>query len=770
DWDLSWHLMPLDLLRDHLLATLWDLHAQPPLYNLWCGVFIKLFEPHHIEAMHYPQIILGALICGMVYGCLRRLLRGRRVAFWLAFLLALNPALFLFEANLGYDLLSAFWVVLAVYCVARFQDAEDLRWLAGFILTLNLLILTRSMFHLALLVVSIPFVCVLARPRWRRMLVLALAISLLAFGWYTKNLARFGFFGASSWAGQNLWTNVSANYNREDLQRFIDDGVLDRTVLDVLVWNRPETYRPYGFDRHSDAETLARNNYNNVNVIAISRMYQRNALRLICHRPLHYAINVARAYRIYCLPTSRTKYVQRNADKIRLHEAIASQIIQGQYFTGLLGRLSGKDPFLSFWFFLIPIGVAGYAVTAWRRRVFLRDDAVMAGIALLIMYTTSVACMCDYGENGRFRFAVEPLLCVFILVLVARAWRYAAGGRVPVLEPPAEDEQARPKISVVIPTWNRKHLLAECLDSLAEQTFRDFEIIVVDDGSTDDTAAMLRDAYPGVRVVGLPENQGFCVATNAGIRETRGELVLLLNNDMTLEPDALDQLTTGADGAQLCAPLVLWRDAPETVYGAGDVQRASGRPESIGFRARLDAFQAPDAVFGVSAGAGLYRRSVFEQVGLLDERFEAYFEDSDLNFRARLAGFRARHVPQAVAYHVGSASIEGRTWWRARQCFRNHALLVVKDMPAPLLMRHAPAILREHLHQAARAFSAARSEFGALRAAVVVAHAWLSILAHVPHACAERAVIQRTTVLTAREVDALLLHRRDVSTQARRSR
>ncbi len=222
-------------------------------------------------------------------------------------------------------------------------------------------------------------------------------------------------------------------------------------------------------------------------------------------------------------------------------------------------------------------------------------------------------------------------------------------------------------ISVIIPTWNRRQLLAACLDSLAAQTFRDFEIIVVDDGSTDGTAAYLADAYPHVRVVSLARNSGFATAINAGIRQAQSDWLFLLNNDMTLEPSCMELLADAAsqDLASLIAPLVLCQDQPQLIYGAGDRQYVSGRPEAIGHGQPVDTFVHPRRIFGVSAGAALYDRSVFERIGLFDESFGAYFEDSDLNFRAKLAGFRACVVPEARAYHLGSASLNARHLWRA---------------------------------------------------------------------------------------------------------
>ena len=314
--------------------------------------------------------------------------------------------------------------------------------------------------------------------------------------------------------------------------------------------------------------------------------------------------------------------------------------------------------------------------------------------------------------------------------------------------------ETAPAISIVIPTWNRCGLLFECLHSLDCQTFRDFEIIVVEDGGTDDTVALLRSRRPEVRLVERTANGGFARAANDGILLARGEYIFLLNNDMTLHPDCLALLIAQArrSGMDMLSPLVLWRDNPETVYAAGDRIRRSGRPESIGFRMPRAALAIQEEVFGVSAGAGLYHRRVFDVVGMLDERFVAYFEDSDLSLRARLAGFRAGLCAKAVALHVGSASLEGRTWWRSRQCYRNHALLVLKNFPLSLILRNAGPILRERLHQARTCFNAARAAFGAVRAAGTLARAWLELWTLLPGSLAARRAIQRRRVLKTHEL------------------
>lgn len=315
-----------------------------------------------------------------------------------------------------------------------------------------------------------------------------------------------------------------------------------------------------------------------------------------------------------------------------------------------------------------------------------------------------------------------------------------------------------PALTVIIPTLNRCDLLGECLDSLANQTRADFAILVVDDGSSEDIEGFVGEACPGAQVVQLPRNRGFATAVNAGIRAVDGGAIMLLNNDMTLEPDCIETLMRGLKltGADVAAPLVLWKDDPGIVYSAGDAQRVDGRPESIGFREPRSAFEPPQSIFGASAGAAIYRAGLFAEVGLFDEKFIAYFEDSDLNFRLRLAGKETALVPEAVAYHEGSASLEGRRWWRAKQCFRNHDLLVFKNMPLPLFAKYFLPFLRERGHQMASLVSAARTEFGLARALIILAAAVGEIVALLPHCCRERRKIRAMRTLSTKELDRLL--------------
>ena len=299
-----------------------------------------------------------------------------------------------------------------------------------------------------------------------------------------------------------------------------------------------------------------------------------------------------------------------------------------------------------------------------------------------------------------------------------------------------------PALTVVIPTWNGWALLQSCLESLGNQTFQDFVVIVVDDGSTDDTVAQLAAAYPEVQCIQSPVNRGFAPTANLGLAAAQSPWILLLNNDVTLEPRCLEHLMDAAatgSHSMLC-PLVLFAEDPRLIYSVGDRIGKDGRPYSRGYRVPQDILESAGDPFGVSGGYGLFRKTLFDEVGLLDESFVAYYEDSDLCFRARWQGHTATLVPEAIAHHVGSASIDGRLWWRTRQCLQNQALLVVKNFSWPLLWKNRGLLFREQRHQWKRLFTTGRHHWGAIRAVLFCAGAWWGLVRRLPGALAARRI------------------------------
>ncbi|MDP8901729.1 MAG: glycosyltransferase family 2 protein [Actinomycetota bacterium] len=255
-----------------------------------------------------------------------------------------------------------------------------------------------------------------------------------------------------------------------------------------------------------------------------------------------------------------------------------------------------------------------------------------------------------------------------------------------------------PRVAVVIPNWNTREFLGPCLESLRRQTFRDFETLVVDSASTDGSVGFVEESFPEVRTLALAENRGFSGAVNAGIGASDAELVVLLNNDTEQDPGWLEALVEAAErrpeAGLFASKLVDFGDR-RLLDGAGDALRKSGLPYRLGHGERdRGQFESEEFVFGACAAAALYRRGVFEEVGLFDEDFFAYCEDGDLSFRAQLAGHRCLYVPDSVVYHVGSVSTGGkRSATATRLGTRNGLLLLVKNLPGSLVRSYLPSIV-----------------------------------------------------------------------------
>lgn len=218
----------------------------------------------------------------------------------------------------------------------------------------------------------------------------------------------------------------------------------------------------------------------------------------------------------------------------------------------------------------------------------------------------------------------------------------------------------QPAVAVIIVNWNGRHWLESCLSSLHQQTFLDFEIVVVDNGSQDGSVRWLAEQWPEVRVLAQKQNTGFAQANNTGIGATGGEYVVTLNNDTQVEPTWLAELVNPASDAEvgMVAPcIVQWRE-PTLLDSAGiEVDRA-GIAWQRGWNRPVTAMSVPGEVFGPSAAAALYRRAMLEQIGLFDNDFFAYYEDVDLAWRARQAGWRCHYAPTAKVSHWHSATAD----------------------------------------------------------------------------------------------------------------
>jgi GT2 family glycosyltransferase len=256
-------------------------------------------------------------------------------------------------------------------------------------------------------------------------------------------------------------------------------------------------------------------------------------------------------------------------------------------------------------------------------------------------------------------------------------------------------------VSILIPNWNGESVLPRCMEALAAQTCQDFEVIVVDDASTDNSVAFLREHYPQVVLVQMENNQGFASATNVGATHARGEWLALLNNDAFPEPDWLAALLAATQEHPeftLFASQLVQANRPAYLDGTGDLYHISGMAWRRYYNFPLaDAPQQPDEVFSPCAAAGLYRRDAYLDVGGLDEDFTSYHEDVDLGFRLRLQGHRCLYIPEAVVHHIGSATYGHKSDAQVYFGHRNLVWSYFQNMPGYLLWWYLPAHLLVNL-------------------------------------------------------------------------
>ena len=253
-----------------------------------------------------------------------------------------------------------------------------------------------------------------------------------------------------------------------------------------------------------------------------------------------------------------------------------------------------------------------------------------------------------------------------------------------------------PSISVVIPNWNGARYLAGCLESLRAQSYRHFEVLVVDNGSTDGSDRLVAEGYPEFRWEPLGKNYGFAVACNEGIRRSTGDLVALLNNDAEADPDWLAELARGAaehPEAGFFACKILLFDRRDTIHSAGDFYCLDGVPGNRGVWQRDEGqFDREEPVLSACGAASGWRRGLLEEVGLFDESLFMYCEDVDLSLRAQLRGHGCLYLPEARVYHRLSATGGGET--ASYYCGRNLVWVAIQNLPDTLLRRYWPAIVR----------------------------------------------------------------------------
>ncbi len=257
---------------------------------------------------------------------------------------------------------------------------------------------------------------------------------------------------------------------------------------------------------------------------------------------------------------------------------------------------------------------------------------------------------------------------------------------------------------VIIPSWNGRHLLIDCLNSLGIQTDPEFSICVVDNGSSDGTVDWLRTEHPTVDVIVLSTNEGFSRAVNEGIRHVSDDVIVLLNNDTIVRQDWIEQCKKAVfeyPQYMIFSSKVLIQNSGGKLDTAGDGFTIAGFGYKRGWHEAAESYDRVEEVFSASGCAMIIRKRVFDTIGYFDEDFFAFGEDLDFCFRARLAGFRVGYYPWAVIEHRVRATAASRQ--TNFLYYRNLVWLIIKNLPASVLISCMPHILANNVLMFVRA-------------------------------------------------------------------
>ncbi len=252
-----------------------------------------------------------------------------------------------------------------------------------------------------------------------------------------------------------------------------------------------------------------------------------------------------------------------------------------------------------------------------------------------------------------------------------------------------------PKASIIIPNWNGIKFVEICLQSVFASDFNDFEVIIVDNGSSDGSRQKVEELFAQAwddprfkcHLVKLPKNMGFARACNEGIYNSNGEYIILLNNDVEVEPTWLKELVAGMERHPECgmgSSKMVQYDNRKQIYNTGDLFKIWCTGGGRGFTEIDEGQYEHEAyIFGACAGAGIYRRGLFDKIGFLDEDFFIFSEDVDLNLKAQLVNEKSVYLPKAIVYHWGTATVgfnsDRHVFLGSRNdlfvCFKNYSLV-----------------------------------------------------------------------------------------------
>ena len=246
-----------------------------------------------------------------------------------------------------------------------------------------------------------------------------------------------------------------------------------------------------------------------------------------------------------------------------------------------------------------------------------------------------------------------------------------------------------PKVSFIIINWNGRKFISSCIDSILNQSNKSFEVIIVDNASTDGSVNFLKKQFPEVKIVELKKNYGFATGNNIGFKESSGEYIALINNDAVLDKSWLENMVSMIEGSKqtgFCSSKIIITNTDD-IDSIGDKFTTAFAGTKVGEYQSHKNFLKPIKMHGVCAAAALYKREMINDIGFFHDIFFLNHEDTDLNMRAWLSGWKCYFTPDAIAYHDVNRSIGTLSDTSVYHFSRNNIWVWLINVPTFFMIR-----------------------------------------------------------------------------------
>ncbi len=434
----TWQLIAPDLLKNKLLESLYYLHSQPPLYNLYVGVVLKLFPENYATFFQLNFLLLGLLTHTTLFAIMRRLDVRPSIAFTLTVLMMLSPSIILYENWLSYTYVVIALLTFSTLFLLRFLQSEKFSDGLLFFLFLALIVLTRSMYHILWFGVITLLLLITRFKIRKRILLSAIVPFLIVFAFFFKNFLLFNTFSTSSWMGMSLYEISLSRIDKKKLEPLIASGEVSPIVLVPAFWSLDHYSKfvtktnPYpNVSVLSDSFNLKEANYHNYHYLEVSELYKKSAITVIKHYPMDYIKNVAISFGYYFYPASNYPLLENNSSKMFWYNKLYNHLILWTIYNP--EEVDRKPPFkIEYALSLSLLVILSFAFCTaiglhqiWKYRKSILFSAtpltiVLTYIALTTVYTMLVGNLFEQGENMRFRFQTSTFCLIIFSIIIDR--------------------------------------------------------------------------------------------------------------------------------------------------------------------------------------------------------------------------------------------------------------------------------------------------------------------------------------------------------------